>query len=244
MDRSESSAGFPQVADERACLRREASLAVVLRLVQRRVRSLLQALQRVAGRALRDAHADGRRRPVGHDGLARVLDGADDGAEASLGLCEREAGREDGELVAAEARDQVIGSQRTRERLGDGDEDAVAYRVSIPVVDRLEVVHVSDGDDEPGAVWSQPFAARALEGAAVPDVGQRIDGGLAAGVVELRLEAGEARPEVLDRLLPLRPALDGDALERGDLAGELRLNLLEVADMGDLLEAFGRSGQG
>ena len=102
---------------------------------------------------------------------------------------QRQAGGEDGELVAAEARDQVVGSQRARERLGDGDEHPVADRVSVPVVDRLEVVDVGHRDDEAGAVRPQPFAARALEGAAVGDVGQRIDGGFAAGVVELRLEA-------------------------------------------------------
>ena len=49
---------------------------------------------------------------------------------------------EDEELLAAPAHDHVGLAQRLAQPLGDGDEDRVAGRVPVAVVDLLEVVEV------------------------------------------------------------------------------------------------------
>jgi hypothetical protein len=51
---------------------------------------------------------------------------------------------EDGELIAAEARGDVLIADAAADPLGDGGEQAVPGRVSERVVDDLEVVEVQE----------------------------------------------------------------------------------------------------
>src|SRR5918996_1156522 len=127
-----ASALFSQVANKRTRLGGETALAVFLCEVQSLVGALLQAFQRIAGRALGDAHADRRHHAAIPSELAGgVLDGAADGAKTSFRLRQREAGRHDDELVAAETRDEVVSAQRAYERFRNHDENPVADGVPV-----------------------------------------------------------------------------------------------------------------
>ena len=71
-----------------------------------------------------------------------------------------DVGQQDGELVAAEARDDVLGAQHVPQAAGDGLQQLVADAVAEGVVDDLEVVEV---EEETG----QPVAAGAESGRAL-----------------------------------------------------------------------------
>ncbi len=95
---------------------------------------------------------------------------------------------EDRELVAALAPDDVFGPDRAGQPLGDLDEDLVAGRVAVGVVDPLEVVEVDEQQpDQPAA--PVPSRQRPLEVVAhehtIREARQRIVEGV---VDELRLE--------------------------------------------------------
>jgi hypothetical protein len=55
-----------------------------------------------------------------------------------------DAGQQDGELVAAEARDDVVGAQHAAQPLGDGAQEPVARAMAERIVDDLEVVEVDE----------------------------------------------------------------------------------------------------
>ncbi|HEX2160445.1 MAG TPA: hypothetical protein VHF88_01325 [Thermoleophilaceae bacterium] len=83
----------------------------------------------------------------------------------------------EGELVAAEAGDEVGWTQHSAQPLGDGDQQLVAGLVAERVVDQLEVVDVEEGDREAtvaGARVAQRPAESAPEERAVRQSGERI----------------------------------------------------------------------
>ena len=90
------------------------------------------------GVAERGAHAAG-----GHRRLRLVLD----------------AGAEDGELVAAEARDQVAVAHGAAQPVRDLDQQPVAGLVAEAVVDDLEVVEVEEEDGDALAASAAPRSA-------------------------------------------------------------------------------------
>ena len=55
-----------------------------------------------------------------------------------------------GELVATESRDDVVGTHRAAEAVGDRDEQPVSRRVAEAVVHHLEAVEVEEQDGHPG----------------------------------------------------------------------------------------------
>ena len=81
-------------------------------------------------------------------------------------------GRDDGEFVAAEPGDDVVGAQRAREPLGDAADQLVADRMAERVVDILEVIEV-DIEDRGRRASASHFGDRHLEPFAEEDaVGQ------------------------------------------------------------------------
>ena len=99
---------------------------------------------------------------------------------------------QDRELVAAEAGDGVLGADGGAQRVGAGDQAAVAGGVPVGVVDRLEAVEVDDHDD--GVEIMAPAAAllRAQEPgppAPIETTGQRVESRLALDAHELRAKA-------------------------------------------------------
>ena len=68
------------------------------------------------------------------------------------------------ELVAAEARDQVVGPELLADPFGDGDQQLVTGRVPERVVDDLEVVEIEEDDDR----RRRRFGARPSAGSSPP----------------------------------------------------------------------------
>ena len=92
-----------------------------------------------------------------------------------------------GELVAAEARDRVLGPHARLHALSDGDQQPVAGVVTEAVVDRLELVQVEeqDGDRGPAAVGPLECVVEAVrEQRAVGKLGERVVEGLVCELVE------------------------------------------------------------
>ena len=118
------------------------------------------------------------------------------------------------ELVAAEARDRVLGPQRGGDAVGGAAQHLVAARVAEAVVDRLEAVEVEEQHGQRGVLALQP-ADRVVEAVeeqhAVGQAGQRVVqrlveqqllGALAdEELADLRAERrGEARQVVVEPL--------------------------------------------
>ena len=103
-----------------------------------------------AGAAQRDADADGGRTPRGRRG--RTGSAARSGCGRRLGRPRlvRDVLEQDGELVAAEPGDRVLGAQAAASRRATVDQQLVANRVPEAVVDDLEVVEVDEEDGEGG----------------------------------------------------------------------------------------------
>ena len=89
---------------------------------------------------------------------------------------ERDPVQQDGELVAAEARDLVVRAHERADEAGQLDEDLVAGGVPERVVDDLEVVEVEEeeGRRRPAARARHGAHERILEGAAVGEVRERV----------------------------------------------------------------------
>ena len=85
-------------------------------------------------------------------------------AAESLGQLHRAvevgAGQQDGELVAAQPRDQVAGPHAAGEQRGDLSQRLVAAGVAVAVVDLLEVVDVEEDDADDGAGAGGPRCRR------------------------------------------------------------------------------------
>ena len=100
----------------------------------------------VGGRAVGDGDADARRHPerMAAD-RERVVERAEQPVRDLRWLRRRDAHEADhDERVAVEAPDGVAGSQHVREPLSGGDEDVVAARVPVGVVDPPEAIEVAE----------------------------------------------------------------------------------------------------
>ena len=86
-------------------------------------------------------------------------------ARTSASLLSQAVG-EDDELVAGEARDEVVGAHAPDEPLGDADEHLVADRVTERVVDHLEVVEVDEQHRERLAARRRPAPRAGARGPA------------------------------------------------------------------------------
>ena len=71
-----------------------------------------------------------------------------DGAEAMAGILDRRAGHDAEKLVAAEANDQVVGTQMTADRVCDTLQQRVARGMAVRVVDSLQPLDVDVSDEE------------------------------------------------------------------------------------------------
>jgi hypothetical protein len=90
------------------------------------------------------------------------------------------------ELVAAESRQHRIRADHSGSAFGESDQDLVAHRVAVYVVDRLEAVEVDHHQGEPAAVPPQPVESRrhaVLELAAIGKAGERIGEGEVLGAI-------------------------------------------------------------
>ena len=113
---------------------------------------------------------DGRRDALGADRVEHV-------AGDALGRLAPAVGQQDGELVAAEARDHVALAQAAAQRVGHLADQRVAGAVPERVVDVLEVVDVEQHGGAAGAVALDVVHVAlelALEGPPVEQAGQRI----------------------------------------------------------------------
>src|SRR5437773_5204690 len=161
-------------------------------------------------------------------------------ADDPLGREDRCAHKEDSELVAADARDEIAITNSLLEDRADPHQRFVAGRVAKAVVQRFEPVRVDDRDRERGLVAAGELALEALEEAApVRETGQRIGGRRRLRrLVQLRdphrrrdlvryrrqqilvlaAEGGEARALDAERTDPLVAELERNAEHRADLA--------------------------
>ena len=81
----------------------------------------------------------------------------------------------DGELIAAEARDEVLGADRLAQPIRDALQELVADQMSQRIVDALELVDVDIEDRELGVFGlQQQFLRVALEQRPVRQIGQRV----------------------------------------------------------------------
>ena len=98
---------------------------------------------------------------------------------------------QDGELIAAEARDEVLGPDRLAQPIRDALEEFVADQMSQRIVDALELVDVDVEDRELGALGlQQQFLRVALEQRPVRQVGQRV---VMGEMLDLGLDAPRLR---------------------------------------------------
>ena len=107
-------------------------------------------------------------------------------------------GQDDGELVTADAEAAVPVAQGVADAVGHADEEAVSGRVTLGVVDDLEVVEVEEQQRDRHLVTAvdlQLPVELLLEGAMVAEAGQavveRILAGLAVEHLQLRLRPGQ-----------------------------------------------------
>jgi hypothetical protein len=194
-----------------------ARLAVLLGTVHRGVGVLHQLVGVVAVAGACDGQADRRgdeaRLPVEID-RGSQRGGQAFGDAQRLGL-PRDVGDQDGELVTAEAGDDVLGAQRGGQAARDGLQQAVAGAVAERVVDELEVVDVDEQDRDvaDSARIARTTLQRVLdtldERAAVGQAGQWIVCGAMSqrGLGARRGGAGQ---------LVGAPGRDVDARHRGD----------------------------
>jgi hypothetical protein len=87
-------------------------------------------------------------------------------------------GQNDQKLLATPATDRVLGSECPVEDLRGLDEHLVAYSVTEPVVDRLEVVEVDEKERQGQIVparGAEPIVQVLLDRPTVPQTGERID---------------------------------------------------------------------
>ena len=133
-------------------------------------------------------------------------------ATASLGSS---AGEQHDELVATVAADDVVLARRVGEHAGHRDEQRVAGRMAVRVVDRLEAIEVDDRDGEAlggAAGLRDESAERVFHQAAVPETGEGIGGRarLRDGQQPERGEHGTgAQDAVVDQPLGLAHAARG-----------------------------------
>ena len=103
---------------------------------------------------------------------------------------------QDGELVAAHARDQVglVGGPHAAR---DFRQEQIADRMAIEVVDRLEAVEIHDGNRE-GASLARAFLHALVEHAAVGQPGQRIGHRHRQRVLSHGLDFGARRHDLVE----------------------------------------------
>ena len=197
----------------------------------------------VVRRPERDADARGREHLAAADRerqAERFLDPERDGVGLRVVV---QAAEQDGELVAAEPRDGVAGTQAGLEAARRLDEQLVADQVAEAVVDDLEAIEIEVEDRERVADAAQPElfepAAEAFdEHRAVVEAGERIE------------EADAAQPLLGDRLLGRigQRAGDADALaaaaaDRDAAAQEAAIAAVLVADAVLVLEHLRLPGE-
>ena len=133
---------------------------------------------------------------------------------------------QDRELVPAEPRRQVVGPQDAAEPIGDVDQQPVAGRVPVRVVDHLEVVEIEEEDDRrPGRGLVREERVDAFdEQAPVRQPGERVVIGL---VAELLLE-----PRKLGQRLLELAVLEGDRRLVGERLEQAQVVLGEGRPLG------------
>ncbi len=161
-----------------------------------------------------DARPDTDRTPV--DAVGRRQGGEDMVGER--GAQQRRARRhEDGEFVAALTRDDRVVSAGAAQAVGELAKHAVADRVAVPVVDRLEPVEVEQRDREPaGAVGPGDLLVEPeVEFAAVGEAGERVGVGELAHLA-LQFEQVDHLPVLLDDHAQQEQRRDDEAGARRD----------------------------
>ena len=79
---------------------------------------------------------------------ASLLDARPDPADDRPGALGGLLAEQQGELVAADAADDVVGAGRVVQQAGDGLDQLIAHQVALGVVDRLQPAHVDVGEHE------------------------------------------------------------------------------------------------
>ena len=197
---------------------REAALAALLRVVHGDV----GVAQEVVGARLRLARGD----PDAEADVDELLAGDDrqgEGPQRALGeldrapLGRRRAADEDGELVAADPRDDILAAHGAQQPGGDAAQQLVADGAPQRVVDALEVVEIDEHHgDLARRARLERLAHLLAEQGAVGEPGERVVLGL---VLELLLEVAQLGHGVLVAVDLQRGArVGGQRLEQGAVA--------------------------
>src|SRR5207302_10727669 len=111
-----------------------------------------------------------------------LAEGLGDRFEDGLSVRQVGAGQDADELVAAVAKDHVVGTEPLGDHPRQRDQQFVALRVPDVVVEPLEPVDIDEGDDQPRVRLAEgaPDLARQREHAvpSAEDPGQLVDGSL------------------------------------------------------------------
>ena len=121
--------------------------------------------------------------------------------------------------------------------LRDSLEHTITGLVAVGIVDLLEVVDIDKGDAErlAGGLGGGQFGfERSFKGAAVWQAGEVIHFGLAAGIVEARLQRAGLHFAAAHLLLDLAGALEHDLGDGGELGDDHAglADLFQLADVG------------
>ena len=186
----------------------------------------------------RDGHADAA---AGEDFLAAEIDGREQGIDDMVGylpgFVDEYIGLQHGELITTQSGEEGVAADAIAQAFGDDFQIGVAGRVTLRIVERLEVVEVDDEEGKAFAGGAGGFL-RVLQLAhqhgAVGEVGQRIVfgdvGNAGFGVAGARHVGADAAPATIGGWLaaggpPGFAAADGDAehfvLERFAIAQKI-----------------------
>jgi hypothetical protein len=130
-----------------------------------------QVLGAVAIDELREADGDGARGWTGPQKTGHL-------AKAPANLLKRGIRQRTNKLIAAETHDQVIGAQAGPQGIGDRDQQSIARKVTLRVVDLLQTVDIDERDHKPfaGSASALALTLELFHACPAPsDMGQLID---------------------------------------------------------------------
>ncbi len=147
-----------------------------------------------------------------------VLEGLLDAADGSHYLAFGGRAQDRTKLIAPYASDDIGGAHASIEHAGDADQGVITGLVALEVIDRLQVIHVTEQHEESGLLsvrHAQAMSTEREESRTVRDTGQLVDG-RSLEHVHLSLDRVREIAEQSNVIVRQRPWNSVDDAERTD----------------------------